>query len=446
MNEILTDLTVLGVFLLIGLVVREIVKPLQKIFLASSIIGGLLLLALGPQVLNLVEVPDSFSGYSGAMIRFIMCALVFGTNISKEKLVSYGDYMMVVHSVYGWQMALGLGLGALFCQIWPSLPEGWGFLAVQAFYGGHGTSAAAGGVFQEVTGSSDYTDLGIVMATFGIIAAMTMGMVVVNIGVRKGWATYVKEVSKKPAWYYGGVLPKEEQKSIGTQKTNANSVNAVALQLGFVLASMWIGERIGDLFVMIFPVLSGVSTLAWDTVGGLVGWYFFKLVRLDRYVDKQTVNQLSGVALEILLVGAMATLNLTVLITNIVPIVIMSLIICILTCIWPLFMARMTCKEEWFEKALMIIGQSTGATPTGMALVRAADPNGDSCAPEAHGVYSGLFFWTAFFTSLCPPLVAVGNDMPVYIAGIIQFVIPVIIGFFIFRPIMLRARKKEAKS
>ena len=208
---------------------------------------------------------------------------------------------------------------------------------------------------------------------------------------------------------------------------------------------MWIGERIGELFVHFIPVLSGVSKLAWDTLGGLVGWYFFKLVKMDKYVDKKTVNQLSGVALEILLLGSMATLNLTVLVNNIVPIVIMSVIICVLTCIWPLFMAKMTCKEQWFEKALMIIGQSTGATPTGMALVRAVDPNGEACSPEAHGVYSGIFFWTAFFTSLCPPLVAAGNDMPVYIAGIIQFVVPVIIGFLIFRPLMLKARKKEAK-
>lgn len=89
----------------------------------------------------------------------------------------------------------------------------------------------------------------------------------------------------------------------------------------------------------------------------------------------------------------------------------------------------------------MIIGQSTGATPTGMALVRAADPNSEACSPEAHGVYSGLFFWTAFFTSLCPPLLAVGNFMPVYVAGIVQFIIPAAIGFLIFRPLMLRERK-----
>ena len=443
MNAILTDLTMFGVFLLLGMVVREVVKPLQKIFLASSIIGGLLMLAAGPQGFGLITIPESFSGYSGAMIRFIMCALVFGTNINKEKIQSYGDYMSVCLSVYGGQMVIGLGLGALMCKIWPSLPKGWGFLAVMAFAGGHGNAAAAGGVFNETTGIADYTDLGIVMATFGIIAAMTAGMLVVNIGVRRGWSTFVKEVKKKPDWYYGGLLPEAEQKSTGTQKTTSSSVNAIALQFAFILASMWIGERIADVLVTFVPFLKSVSTLAWDTLGGVVGWEFFKIVHLDKYVDKKTVNQLSGLALEILLLGSMATLNLTVLVNNIVPIVAMSVIICALTCIWPLFMAKMVCREQWFEKALMIIGQSTGATPTGLALVRSADPNGEACAPEAHGVWSGLFFWTAFFTTMFPPFLAVGNDGPVYIAGAIMFAIAVFMGFVVFRRIKLKEERAE---
>lgn len=331
MNAILTDLTWLGLFLIIGLIVRELVKPLQKIFLSASIIGGLILLFLGPQVLNVVPIPEGFSGYNGAMIRFIMCALVFGTNISKEKLQSYGDYMMVVHSVYGLQMALGLLIGVLCGVIWKTLPTGWGFLAVQAFYGGHGTAAAAGTAFSDACGITDYGDLGIVMATFGIIIAMTVGMVVVNYGVRKGWSTFVHEVQKQPEYFYGGILPKDQQTSVGTQLTTSTSVNALALQFAFVLLSMWIGERVGGLVVMAVPLLKSVSTLAWDTLGGVIGWYLCKFTKLDRFVDKKTVNQLSGLALEILLVSSMATLNLTVLAANIVPLIIMTVIICGLT-------------------------------------------------------------------------------------------------------------------
>ena len=42
------DMLFLAVFMLVGFFAREILKPLQKLFLPSSLIGGLILLALGP--------------------------------------------------------------------------------------------------------------------------------------------------------------------------------------------------------------------------------------------------------------------------------------------------------------------------------------------------------------------------------------------------------------
>ena len=62
----LSDMLLLSVFMLIGFFVREKVKPLQKLFLPSSLIGGLILLILGPQLLNVIAVPESFSGLPSA--------------------------------------------------------------------------------------------------------------------------------------------------------------------------------------------------------------------------------------------------------------------------------------------------------------------------------------------------------------------------------------------
>jgi len=45
----------IGVFMLAGFFVREIVKPIQKLFLPASLIGGLLALILGQQMLGLLR-------------------------------------------------------------------------------------------------------------------------------------------------------------------------------------------------------------------------------------------------------------------------------------------------------------------------------------------------------------------------------------------------------
>lgn len=115
--SLFSDMILIGVFMLAGFFVREIVKPIQKLFLPASLIGGLLALILGQQMLGLVEIPESFSKFSNVLIAPIMAALLFGVTINKKKVVGYMDYICVEQGIYGMQMCVGAGLGALLAVI-----------------------------------------------------------------------------------------------------------------------------------------------------------------------------------------------------------------------------------------------------------------------------------------------------------------------------------------
>lgn len=117
--SLFSDMILIGVFMLAGFFVREIVKPIQKLFLPASLIGGLLALILGQQMLGLVEIPESFSKFSNVLIAPIMAALLFGVTINKKKVVGYMDYICVEQGIYGMQMAVGAALGALLAVLWP---------------------------------------------------------------------------------------------------------------------------------------------------------------------------------------------------------------------------------------------------------------------------------------------------------------------------------------
>lgn len=440
-NQMLNELSIFGVFLLVGFLLREIIKPLQKLFIPASVIGGVVALIMGQQVFGIIEVPASFSSYSGALIRVVMAAVVFGVTVNVDKLKSYGDYMMVVHSIYGLQMFIGIALGSLFCFIWPKLPIGWGFQGVQSFYGGHGTAGAAGAVFEELTGSADITGIGMVLATFGLIAAMTIGMVIVNYGVRHGWSQFVKDPKKQPAYYYGGILPTEERKSIGKSVTSSIGINALALQLAWIFLAMFIGDILFGFIEKFIPVVGKMPQLTYGTVGAIILWPILCALKMDKYVDKKSINQISGLCLEILILGSMATLSIKIITIYLVPLIIFSIIMCGITFAWSLYFSKKICKDQWFEKAIMICGQSTGATPTGLALVRAIDPNNEACSPDAHGIYSGISFWTTFFTGLLPISLVSGNMSLGITAGAIQFVVCVVIGFVVFRTIKNKVEK-----
>ena len=90
-KSFVSDMLILAVFMLIGYFVREKVKPLQKLFLPSSLIGGLIMLIMGQQVLGVVEVPASFSGLPNVLIDIVMASLVFGVSFNKERIASYLD-------------------------------------------------------------------------------------------------------------------------------------------------------------------------------------------------------------------------------------------------------------------------------------------------------------------------------------------------------------------
>lgn len=401
------DMLFLSLFMLIGFFTREIIKPIQKLFLPSSLIGGLILLLLGPQAAGVVTVPESFSSMPSVMINIVMAATVFGVTINRKKLSSYLDYSCMTMTCYGMQLGVGVFMGWLLMKFWPGLPDGWGVMGVFAFHGGHGTAAAAGAAFEKL-GNGGNMAVGMVLSTIGLIVAMLVGMVMVNYGIRKGWGTYVKEPQKQPAYFYGGVLPEDKRKPSGHTVTTGISINHLALQVSWLLTALFIGKMLfnflgqySDFFAELPSVLHGIF-------GGAILWQVLKLTKLDKYADLKTIKMASGFCLEITVFTAMATLNLSFVSTYFAPVLIYSAVLTILTIPIIFLLARRFCREEWFEKACMAFGAATGNTSTGLALVRAVDPEAQSSAGDTHGVYSALMSWKDIFVGLTPVWLASG--------------------------------------
>lgn len=395
------DMLILALFILVGFFVREIIKPLQKLFLPSSLIGGLVLLLLGPQVAGLIQVPVSFNSMPSVMIDIVMAATVFGVTINRKKMSSYLDYSCMTMTAYGMQLGVGVFLGWLLMKIWPGLPNGWGVMGVFAFHGGHGTAAAAGAAFEKL-GNNGNMAVGMVLSTIGLIAAMAVGMVLVNYGIRKGWGTFVKEPQEQPDYFYGGVLPADKRKLVGTSITTGISINHLALQVSWLLLALFVGRVLFGFLGRYSEFFAGLPSVLHGIFGGAILWQILKVTILDRYVDLKTIKLASGFCLEVTVFTAMATLNVGFVSTYFVPVIIYSAVLAVLTIPVVFGLARRFCKDEWFEKACMAFGAATGNTSTGLALVRAVDPDSQSSAGDTHGVYSALMSWKDIFVGLTP--------------------------------------------
>jgi len=402
-----SDVIFLSLFLLIGFFVREIIKPIQKLFLPSSLIGGLILLLLGPQTVGLVSVPDSFKSMPSVMINIVMAATVFGVTINRKKMRSYLDYSCMTMTAYGMQMGVGVFLGWVLMKIWPGLPSGWGVMGVFSFHGGHGTAAATGAAFEKL-GNNGNMAVGMVLSTLGLIVAMLVGMVMVNYGIRKGWGTFVKEPQKQPDYFYGGTLPADKRAPSGHTVTTGISINHLALQVAWLLSALFVGTTIFNFLGQYSHFIDELPSVLHGIFGGAILWQILKMTKLDRYVDLKTIKMASGFCLEITVFTAMATLNLSFVSTYFMPVIIYSTVLTVLTIPIIFILARRFCRDEWFEKACMAFGAATGNTSTGLALVRAVDPDGQSSAGDTHGVYSALMSWKDIFVGLTPVWLASG--------------------------------------
>ncbi len=405
LSEFKNDLMIMALFMLIGFFLRERVKIFQKLFFPTSLIGGLILLILGNQCLNIVEVPESYSTLPGILIDIILAAMVFGVSIGKERVKGYLEYSFITMTAYGIQMGVGILIGALLKTVWAGLPEGWGVMGVFAFHGGHGTAAAAGTQF-ETLGIDGALSIGAVLSTFGLIVAMTGGMILVNIGIRKGWGQYVKEPGKQPDYIYRGRLPEEKRSSIGRTVVSSISINHLALQFSWLLLSVFVGKNFFDFLGSYIELFKSMPSVLHGIVGGIIVWFLLVKLKLEYLADIKALKQIAGFMLEIVVFSAMATLNLKLVGTYIVPLLIYTLVLSVVSILVILFMSKHFFKEEWFEKCCMAVGAATGNTSTGLALVRAVDPDTRSEAGDTHGMYSTIMSWKDIFVGLVPMWIA----------------------------------------
>lgn len=430
------DLAILMVFLLIGLVLRQLIKPLQRLFLPAGLVGGAVALILGPQVLGVIETPSTWSGMATPMINIVLTCTLFGTALNKGKIKSFAGAINLVVLTYFAQMLVGSLVGIGLQHIWPDLPDNWGLMTVYTYWGGHGAATTAGTLFEDL-GVSGMVSLGIIMATLGLIVAMVAGMVVVNLGVRKGWATHLNG-GKANSASTSSYVPLEKQKVLGRATVPSDAVNGLALQFALVLLSMWLGKIIFKYLALVpiepvANIMGKIPSLLYGIVGAIIIWGIMCKTKLDKYADLDAIDNISGVALEICICSATATLNLKLFASFLAPIIIHMFVIIALMSFICVVLLRRWIKKDWFELCLMAFGQGHGSVPSGLALGRCVDADHKSEAWEAFGVAMGVFTPVTSTLAALLPLIAVQSHwIPVGI-GCVMTVICLLFGELFIR-------------
>jgi len=462
---------VVGLLILLSRYVKQKVPAFQRLYLPESIVAGAIALLLGPGVLGAVAGAIGTDGYlaenglfpetmrtvwaqsPGVFINIVFAALFLGETIPHPRDIWRKTAPQVAFGqTLAWgQYVIGLLLTLLILTPVFGVDPIAGCLIEIAFEGGHGTAAGMAEVF-ETLDFPEGPDLALGLATVGIVAGVIAGTALANWGRQKG---YIRQTETHlPGDAFFQETEGTEEREIRTNRArlmNNLLIDPLSLNFGFVGLAIAIGW-------VILQVLKFIEVLTWGRtglelaaavplfpmalVGGLIVQLMMKRLGLDLLIIRPLQQRISGVALDVVVVTALASINLMILGANLGVFLILA-IAGITWNIWAfLYLAPRIIPVHWFERGIGDMGQSMGVTATGILLIRMVDPENNTGAFESFA-YKQLFFEPivggGLFTAAAPALVVQFGPVSVLFvtAGLLAFWL--IFGFLNFRQMNARA-------
>lgn len=457
-------IVLLAAVMLIGKLLRVKVPFIQKLMLPSSIVAGFIGLMLGPEVVGRLsdvinwswleeggmftaEIMDIWSELPGLLITVVFATLFLGTQIpSPQRVVKMAGPQLSIGFAYGsGQYVVGILLGILVLYPIFGVEAFFGAIIEIAFEGGHGTAAGMAPAFEEM-GIPEATDLAVAMATVGLVAGIVIGVAFLNWAVRTGRTKVVSHTSDQSEGELRGLYSDDEKVYAGRLTSRPGSIEPLTLHVAIVGLAIIIGWLILEALVLIEDLLWGQPESVWPgedgegmtllgyvplfplaMIGGVIVQIFLDKTGRSSLVDHELMKRIQGLALDILIVAALATISLSVIGEFWETFLVLSLA-GILFCVTMLmiFTPRII-PAFWVERGIADFGQSMGVTATGLALLKVADPEDKSPALEAFG-YKQLVFEPIFggglVTALAiPVMVATGSVYWILIPMTVIFVL-----------------------
>ncbi|MDO5670050.1 MAG: sodium:glutamate symporter [Corynebacterium sp.] len=426
--SLLIDVGWISLLMIIGNLLRRKVGLFQKLLLPASITAGLLGLAFGPQVLGWINFSDQIGTYTGILIAFVFASMAYGMDLTPSVRTGARNMWSYSTGMFLGQWGLFILLGVFLFKPLFGTEDWFGMMLPVGFVGGFGTAAAVGHSLEEA-GAVAASSLGFTAATVGTLAAIVGGLIFANWGIRTGRASTMP--GELPWDLRSGYIDNvKERPSIGRATTNPSSIEPLALHLGFVLLTVLVAYLVNGGINDLFPSVS-IPLFAMSFVIGLLGRGLLTGVGRKDFLDKNTVNSMSGAATDYLIAFGVASIVPAAIADYWVPLLILF-VLGVVYCLFIFFvLSPEFFGEKWLERGIFSWGWATAAVATGIALLKIVDPKLKSGTLNEYGVaYVGFAPFEIGMTILAPIAVLAGLTAGLgwasLLIGVAVIVVPII--------------------
>lgn len=385
--DMLYALGVLSMFLLLGTYIRAKVGFLQRTFIPASVIGGFILLVLGPIGVGLLPIPkDWLTLYAlipGILIVPVVASVPLGLKISGSAgtIKNILPLAFISAAIAMFQFTLGFLTQIGFSGSYDFYPT-FGWELGLGYVGGHGTAGLLGNMLQAMNLPYWQVAQGVAVttATFGLVGGIIIGMILINIAARRGQTALLKKPSDIPhSFKVGYEKDPAKQPSMGRETTLSSSVDAYAFHMAIILAVCAVAYALLNFLKLNkIPVLQDISIWGYCIVIMFLVWGAICKLRIDYLVDSKVKSKISGSLTEFAVVAAIGSMPIKAVLTFLVPILVMCILGYVLTVGFLWFTCKWWLKDYWFEHMIATMGMSTGVFLTGVLLLRICDPDFES--------------------------------------------------------------------
>lgn len=426
---------------LAGEVIRMSLPGLKRILIPGAVIGGSLALLFGPQVLGWHETLglgqatyDTLGRFPPLFINVVFAALMLGRPIhSFSKIWHRARPQIVMGHVYAWgQYVVGLSLVLFLLGPWLDTDNLAGPTIAIGFQGGHGTAAGLAETFKEFEFAEGKT-IAYALATFGIVAGTILGPLLANFHRSRKDKAEEGDESKDPSGHkVGGGDEAPEQEDEKHPVEFSPLTGSLTVQMAIVgiviLIGYWLLEGakyleglirgdVEQLYAAYVPLFSVVL------LAGLGVQLLLQALKIDSLIKRSTIQIISAFALDMVILGALASLDLDVIGGQWQTIT----ALCLVGLGWNLAvfysLGSRVYPHPWFAYGLGDLGGGTATTASGLLLIRVADPNNNTDAKKAYTEKQPFyepFMGGGLVTAMALPIVAnMGAMAALGITGVI---------------------------
>lgn len=378
------QLGIIAVALLAANALYRLVPAVRKAMIPSAVIAGFLLLLL--KATGIITLDATFMEiltYHGIAIGFIALSLrVPEEKADKGNLTGLKSGAIIVSS-YMVQAVIGLGITiALALTFMPDLFEAAGILLPMGFGQGPGQANNIGSTY-EAMGFAGGRSFGIALAAAGYLCACIVGVIYVNILVRKGKVQPVDHEA------ISGSLTVKDFQDKG-EVPMSESIDRLSIQVVLVLVVYLIT------FLATWGLTSGLTAVSpglGKTVNGLlwgfnfiIGSAFAILVRIilkkmkgagmmkQQYQNNYLLSRISGFAFDVMIVSAISTIEISDLSGLWLPWILLVVAGAVLTLVHLKFVCKKVYDGYYYEGLVSMYGMMTGTISSGVLLLREIDP------------------------------------------------------------------------